>query len=81
MDTKKICTLADLKVWNFPGTALAVIGQPIKHSLSPIMQNAAIERLSQEDSNLKDGHIFVLRLTLKIFQKLWNYFIKRASLD
>ena len=49
MDTEKTYTLADLKVWDFPGTALAVIGQPIKHSLSPIMQNAAIEQLSQKD--------------------------------
>ena len=53
MDTKQIYTLADLKVWNFPGTALAVIGQPIKHSLSPIMQNAAIKKLSQEDKQFE----------------------------
>ena len=48
MDKKKIYALADLKVWDFPGTALAVIGKPIKHSLSPIIQNTAIELLSQE---------------------------------
>ena len=42
----------------FFGTALAVIGQPIKHSLSPIMQNAAIERLSQEDKQFEGWAYF-----------------------
>ena len=58
MDTEKIYTLADLKVWDFLGTALAVIGQPIKHSLSPIMQNAAIQRLSQEDKKFEGWAYF-----------------------
>ena len=58
MDTEKTYTLADLKVWDFPGTALAVIGQPIKHSLSPIMQNTAIERLSQEDKQFEGWAYF-----------------------
>lgn len=58
MDTEKIYTLSDLKVWDFPRTALAVIGQPIKHSLSPIMQNAAIDRLSQEDKQFQGWAYF-----------------------
>ena len=65
MDTEKIYTLADLKVWDFPGTALAVIGQPIKHSLSPIMQNAAIERLSQEDKQFEEWAYFCFEIDPK----------------
>ena len=58
METIKVYTLADLKVWDFPGTALAVIGQPIKHSLSPIMQNAAIKCLAQEDKQFEKWAYF-----------------------
>ena len=58
MDTEKIYTLSDLKVWDFPGTALAVVGQPIKHSLSPIMQNAAIKCLSKEDKQFESWAYF-----------------------
>ena len=58
METIKVYTLADLKVWDFPGTALAVIGQPIKHSLSPIMQNAAIKYLAQEDKQFEKWAYF-----------------------
>lgn len=35
-------TLADLDAWAFTGTALAVLGHPIKHSISPAMHNAAL---------------------------------------
>jgi shikimate dehydrogenase len=58
MDTEKTYTLADLKVWDYSGTALAVIGQPIKHSLSPIMHNAAIAQLSESDPQYKEWAYF-----------------------
>jgi hypothetical protein len=40
------CSLADLDGWSFPGTALAVVGHPIKHSISPAMHNAALASLA-----------------------------------
>ena len=40
------CSLADLDGWSFPGTALAVLGHPIKHSISPAMHNAALASLA-----------------------------------
>ena len=58
MDTEKTYTLADLKAWDFLGTALAVIGQPIKHSLSPIMHNAAIGQLLHSDHKFKEWAYF-----------------------
>ena len=58
MDTKKIYTIDDLKVWDFRGTALAVIGKPIEHSLSPIMHNAAIKQLSHSDSKYNEWAYF-----------------------
>src|SRR4051812_2660486 len=44
-----IHTLADLDTWSFAGTALAVLGHPIKHSISPPMHNAALARMAQRD--------------------------------
>ncbi len=43
-------TLADLETWNFSGTAFAVLGHPIKHSISPAMHNAALAELARSDS-------------------------------
>lgn len=42
-------TLADLEHWSFEGTALAVVGHPIAHSLSPAMHNAALAELATRD--------------------------------
>lgn len=45
-DADPVLTLSDLEPWSFAGTALAVLGQPIKHSISPAMHNAALARLA-----------------------------------
>ena len=45
-----VLTLADLAAWSRPGTALAVLGHPIKHSLSPRMHNAALAELARTDA-------------------------------
>lgn len=42
-------TLADLEAWSVPGTGLAVVGQPVAHSLSPAIHNAALAALAAED--------------------------------
>lgn len=47
MPADPIHTLADLAHWSFAGTALAVLGHPIKHSLSPPMHNAALAGLAR----------------------------------
>lgn len=45
-----IHTLADLDTWSFSGTALAVLGHPIKHSISPPMHNAALAEMARQDA-------------------------------
>jgi shikimate dehydrogenase len=40
--TKEVYTLADLKNWDNETVRLAVLGDPVEHSLSPQMQNAAL---------------------------------------
>ena len=42
IENPAVLTLRDLEAWSFPGTALAVLGHPIKHSISPPMHNAAL---------------------------------------
>lgn len=54
MDTEKTYTLDDLGTVSFPGTPLAVIGHPIKHSVSPAMHNAAIAKMRLQDSRFND---------------------------
>ena len=42
-----VLTLDHLAHWSFPGPALAVLGHPIKHSISPAMHNAALAELGR----------------------------------
>jgi shikimate dehydrogenase len=42
-----VLTLDDLARWSHDGTALAVLGHPIKHSVSPAMHNAALAAMSR----------------------------------
>ncbi len=49
-----ILTLSDLETWSRPGTSLAVLGHPIKHSISPAMHNAALAALAQHDARFAD---------------------------
>ncbi|HEY0945553.1 MAG TPA: shikimate dehydrogenase [Opitutaceae bacterium] len=49
IENSPVLTLADLGSWSFAGTALAVLGHPIKHSVSPAMHNAALQAMAQRD--------------------------------
>jgi shikimate dehydrogenase len=53
-DTAAVLTLNDLATWDRPGTHLAVLGQPIKHSISPAMHNAALAELARSDARFAD---------------------------
>lgn len=44
-----VLTLADLASWSFTGTPLAVLGHPIRHSISPVMHNAALRVMTAAD--------------------------------
>jgi len=49
IENNAVLTLEDLPQWSFDGTALAVLGHPIKHSVSPPMHNAALAELARAD--------------------------------
>jgi shikimate dehydrogenase len=48
--------LADLEGWSIPGVALAVVGRPIAHSLSPAIHNAALAALAVAEPRFADWH-------------------------
>ena len=54
METHFTYKLEDIGNLEFPGTPLAVIGHPIKHSVSPAMHNAAIAKLRPINSRFND---------------------------
>ncbi|ADE53440.1 shikimate dehydrogenase family protein [Coraliomargarita akajimensis] len=58
MDTDRTYTLQDLHELDFPGTPLAVLGYPVKHSVSPAMHNAAIAVLQEQASRFRDWQYY-----------------------
>jgi shikimate dehydrogenase len=54
LENSTVFTLADLEAWKEPGTSLAVLGHPIKHSISPAMHNAALGELARTDPRFAD---------------------------
>lgn len=57
-DPEETYKLEDLEDWNFDGTSLAVLGHPVKHSISPAMHNAAIAELAQSDERFSNWRYF-----------------------
>lgn len=49
MDIHPTYTLADLAGWSQPGVTLAVLGHPIRHSISPAMHTAALTSLAADN--------------------------------
>lgn len=46
-----VLTLDHLPMWSHSGTALAVLGHPIKHSVSPAMHNAALADMARTEKD------------------------------
>ena len=58
IENSEVLTLRDLEAWSRPGTSLAVLGHPIKHSISPAMHNAALAELARADPRFADWRYF-----------------------
>jgi shikimate dehydrogenase len=58
MNADPVLTLRDLETWSRPGTSLAVLGHPIKHSISPAMHNAALAELARTAARFADWQYF-----------------------
>jgi len=57
-DPEETYKLEDLEKWDFSGTSLAVLGHPVRHSISPAMHNAAISELAQSDPRFSSWRYF-----------------------
>lgn len=57
-ESSQVYTLRDLAAWSRPGISLAVLGQPIGHSISPAMHNAALAALARSDARFSDWRYF-----------------------
>lgn len=57
-DAARTYTLDDLANWLRPGVSLAVLGHPIKHSISPAMHNAALAEMAGTDVRFADWRYF-----------------------
>lgn len=51
LSTTAVLTLDHLTHWSSAGPALAVLGHPIQHSLSPAMHNAALAGLARQEKD------------------------------
>jgi shikimate dehydrogenase len=58
MQSDPVLSLRDLEAWSRPGVSLAVLGHPIKHSISPPMHNAALAELARADARFADWKYF-----------------------
>lgn len=58
MIVEPVLTLRDLATWSHPGVALAVLGHPIRHSLSPAMHNAALAAAAARDPRFSGWRYF-----------------------
>jgi shikimate dehydrogenase len=58
MDSASTYTLDDLAAWSRPGVSLAVLGWPIRHSISPAMHNAALARMAERDAAYSNWQYF-----------------------
>lgn len=80
MDTEKTYTLKDLETTEFSGTPLAVIGHPIKHSVSPVMHNAALAKLRETDSRFIDWAYYRFDIAPEDFAQALPLFHQRSFL-
>jgi shikimate dehydrogenase len=58
MPASPVLSVVDLERWSRGGTSLAVLGHPIKHSISPAMHNAALTELARREPRFRDWEYF-----------------------
>lgn len=73
-DEAHVFTLEDLDNWEFNGTSLAVIGSPIRHSLSPQMHNRALGEMAQGDARFNDWRYFRFEVPPERLEKALDKF-------
>ena len=80
MNTEFTYSLKDLGQLQFEGTPLAVIGHPIRHSVSPAMHNAAIAKMRSFDSRFNDWAYYRFDIAPEDFAEAIPLFFKNNFL-
>lgn len=71
-------TLKDLKTWSYSGVSLAVIGDPIDHSLSPKLHNHYLWEKAEEDPQFSEWHYYRFQIKESELEEALYYFNKHA---
>lgn len=80
MDTEFTYTVSDLGRFEFSGTPLAVIGHPVRHSISPAMHNAAMQKLRSQSSRFNDWAYYRFDVPPEDFAEAIPFFYKHNFL-
>ncbi len=73
-------TLDDLRKRSFPGTSLAVVGYPVRHSISPAMHNAAIADLRQRNDRFRDWTYYRFEIAPETLPEALEVFHRKGFL-
>lgn len=74
MESKAIYTLDDLRSWSRQGSCLALIGDPVAHSISPQMYNAALAKMAKTELDFKDWAYFKFQIQSQELQEAMELF-------
>lgn len=69
-------TFDDLQHWAYPGPSLAVVGFPVRHSISPAMHNAALRTMSSAHPGLAQWKYFRFEVPPEQLPQALPYFRK-----
>lgn len=70
----------DLETWPESAVSLAVLGHPIKHSLSPEMHNSALKELAHIDPQFRDWTYYKFEIHPADLQEALNLFFLKGFL-
>ena len=80
LPSETVYSLDDLAQWPKDGVSLAVLGHPVKHSLSPLMHNAALAELAETDKNFCDWTYYKFDIAPEDLEKALRVFHSRGFL-
>lgn len=79
-DPAAVYSLEDLASWDFGGTALAVLGYPVAHSVSPQMHHAALNAMAQTQAVFRDWRYFKFAVPPEILPEALRLFEDKGFL-
>jgi shikimate dehydrogenase len=75
---ESVYTFADLESWSAPGVALAVVGHPVAHSLSPVIHHAALAELARTQPVFGDWRYYKFDVAPEYLSRALPLFHRRG---